>query len=78
MDEIDRIWSCNGLKYGTYKIFDTFLLINIDGDQNVGQKMTPLKTRSFLSLVVNLKDFGPKCLCYNPHGRLFVGINSYI
>jgi hypothetical protein len=24
MDEIDGIWSCNGLKYGIYKIFDTF------------------------------------------------------
>jgi hypothetical protein len=45
MDEIDGIWSCHGLKYGTYKIFDTFLFINIDGDQNIGQKRTPLKTR---------------------------------
>jgi hypothetical protein len=40
--------------------------------------MIPLKIRSFLSLVVNLKEFGPKCLCYNPHGRLFVGTNNYI
>jgi len=24
MDEIDGIWNCNNLKYGTYKIFDTF------------------------------------------------------
>jgi hypothetical protein len=52
MDEI-------GLKYGIYKIFDTFLFINIDGDQNIGQKMTPLRTRSFLSLLVHLKKFGP-------------------
>jgi len=24
MIEIDEIWSCNDLKCGTYKIFDTF------------------------------------------------------
>ncbi len=78
MDDIDRIWSCNGFKYGIYKIFDTFWFINIDGDLNIGQKMTPLTTRSFLSLAVNLKEFGPKCLCYNPHGRLFMGIKNYI
>jgi hypothetical protein len=59
MDEIDGIWNCNGLKYGTYKNFDTFWLINIDGDQNIGQKKTPLKTRSFLSLVVHLKNLDP-------------------
>jgi hypothetical protein len=43
MDEIDGIWSCHGLKYGIYKIFDTFWFINIDGDQNIWQKKTPLK-----------------------------------
>jgi hypothetical protein len=59
MDEIDGIWSCNGLKYDTYEIFDTFWLINIDRDQNIGQKNTPLKTKSFLSLVVHLKKIGP-------------------
>jgi hypothetical protein len=59
MDEIDGIWSSNGLEFGTYKIFDTFWLININGDQNIGQKKTPLMIRSFLSLVVNLKKFGP-------------------
>jgi hypothetical protein len=58
MDEIDGIWSCNGLKCGTYKIFDTFWFNNIDGDQNVRQKKTPLMTRSFFSLVVHLKEFG--------------------
>jgi hypothetical protein len=64
MDEIDGIWSCHGLKYGIYKKFDTFLFINIDGDQNMGQKRTPLKTRSLLSLVVHLKKFGPRhCKC---------------
>jgi hypothetical protein len=59
MDEIDGIWSCNGLKYGTYKIFDTFWFIKINGDQNIRQKKTPLMTRSFLFLVVHLKKFGP-------------------
>jgi hypothetical protein len=47
MDEIDGIWSCNGLKHGTYKIFDTFLFINIDGDQNIGHKRAPLKISPF-------------------------------
>ncbi len=28
-------------------------------NQNIGQKKTPLKTRSFLSLVAHLKKFGP-------------------
>ncbi len=63
MDEIDGIWSCNGLKYGTYKIFDTFWLINIDGDQKIGQNRTSLKTRSFLSLMGHLKKFGPCDIC---------------
>jgi hypothetical protein len=34
-------------------------LININGDQNIRQKRIPLRTRSFLSLVVHLKEFGP-------------------
>jgi hypothetical protein len=38
----------SGLKYGTYKIFDIFLLINIDGEQNIGQNKTPLRTKCFL------------------------------
>ncbi len=63
MDEIDGIWSCNGLKYDIYKIFDTFGLINIDGDQNIRQKKTPLKTRSFLSSLVHLKKFGLCDIC---------------
>ncbi len=58
MDDIDGILKCNGLKYGTYKIFDTFWPININGDQNIGQNRTPLNTRSFLFLVVHLKEFG--------------------
>ncbi len=64
MDEIDGIYSCSGLKYGNYKIFDTFWFINIVGDQNIGQKKTPLKTKSFLSLVVHLKECGPKFECW--------------
>jgi hypothetical protein len=59
MIEIDEIWSCNDLKCGTYKIFDTFWLININGDEIIRQKKIPLKTRSFLSLVLHLKKFGP-------------------
>jgi hypothetical protein len=39
--------------------FDTLWFINIDGDQNIVQKKTPLRTRSFLSLLVHLKEFGP-------------------
>jgi hypothetical protein len=33
MDDIDGVLNCSGLKYKIYKIFDTFWLINIDGDQ---------------------------------------------
>jgi hypothetical protein len=57
MDEINRIQNCS-LKYGTYKIIDTFWFININTDQNIKQKWISLKTKSFLSLVVNLKEFG--------------------
>jgi hypothetical protein len=32
MDEINRIQNCSGLKYGTYKIIDTFWFININKD----------------------------------------------
>jgi hypothetical protein len=63
IDEIDEIWSCNGLKYDIYKIYNTFGLINIDGDQNIRQKKTPLRTRSFLSSLVHLKEFGPCDIC---------------
>jgi hypothetical protein len=59
MDEIDGIYNCNGLKYGTYKIFDTFRFINIDGDQNIKQNKIPLRTKFFLSLMVHLKFFEP-------------------
>jgi hypothetical protein len=33
-----EILNCNGLKYGTNEIFDTFWLISFDGDQNIGGK----------------------------------------
>jgi hypothetical protein len=59
MDDIDGIYNCNGLKYGIYKRFNTFWLININEDQNIGQNRIPLRTRSFLSLVVHLEEFGP-------------------
>jgi hypothetical protein len=59
MDEINGISNFSGLEYNIYKIFDTILLINIDGDQNIGHKKTLLRTMSFLSLVVHLKKFGP-------------------
>ncbi len=45
------------MKYLTH-----FDFINIDGDQNTGQKRIPLRIRSFLSLVVHLKKFGHSCL----------------
>jgi hypothetical protein len=58
MNEIDGISSFSSLKYDTYKLYDTFWFINIDGDQHIVQKKTPLKTRSFfLSWVVHLKIF---------------------
>jgi hypothetical protein len=47
MDEINGTLKLNGQKYGTYKIFDTFWLINIDGDQNIRPKKVPLRIRSF-------------------------------
>jgi hypothetical protein len=50
MNEIDGISSFSSLKYDTYKLFDTFWFINIDGDQHIVQKKTPLKTRSFFCL----------------------------
>jgi hypothetical protein len=62
MDEIDGIWSYNGLKYGIYEIFDTFWLINIDRDQNIGQKNTPSRTKCFLSLMVHFKKIRFYCL----------------
>jgi hypothetical protein len=66
------IWPCKGTKWmklmeskivvskdGTYKILDTIWFINIDRDQNIRQKRIPLNIRSFLSLMVHLKEFGP-------------------
>jgi hypothetical protein len=38
MYDYDGILNCNGLKYGTDEIFDTFWLISFDGDQNIGGK----------------------------------------
>jgi len=55
MDEIDGILNYNGLKYGVYK-FNTFWFIKYWWDQNIGQKWTPLRIRSFFSLVVTLKS----------------------
>jgi hypothetical protein len=64
MDEIDKICSYSGSKYDIYKIFDTFWFINIDGDQNRGQKGTPLKTRYFLSLMVHLIEFAHEIITF--------------
>ncbi len=47
----------NSIKYGTYEMFDIFLFINFDGDQNIGEIRTIIKTRSFLFWVVHLKGF---------------------
>jgi hypothetical protein len=57
MDEIDGIYNCTGLNYGIYKIFHTFWLIHIDGDENIGQKKIPMRTKYFLSLMVHLIKF---------------------
>jgi hypothetical protein len=38
MYDYDEIYNYNGLKYGTYEIFDIFSLISFDGDQNIGEK----------------------------------------
>jgi hypothetical protein len=62
MDVINGIYNCSGLEYGIYKIFDTFWLININGDQNIRQKMTPLRSRYFLFFVVHLKEFEPSSM----------------
>jgi hypothetical protein len=36
-----------------------FWFISIDGDQNIRQIRIPLKTKSFLPLVVHFSEFGP-------------------
>jgi hypothetical protein len=36
MSSIQKNYS--GLEYGTYRIFDIFLFININGNQNLGGK----------------------------------------
>jgi len=38
MDDSNGIQNFDGLKYATYKIFDTFWDINIHGDQNTKKK----------------------------------------
>jgi hypothetical protein len=35
----------------------TFFIISFDGDQNIKKKMTAIKTKSFLPLVVDHKGF---------------------
>ncbi len=69
MDDYDEILNCNGLKYGSYEIFDTFWFITFYGDQNIRGKRTVIRTRPFLSLVVHLKGFSP--------GNASKGVPSY-
>jgi len=57
MDDYDGFYNCNGLTYGTYEIFDTFLFINFDGDQNIEGKKKSIRTKPFSSLVIHLKGF---------------------
>jgi hypothetical protein len=59
LNDYDEILNYNDLKCDTYEIFDTFLFINFDGDQNLGEKGTPIRTRSFSFWVVQLKRFSP-------------------
>jgi len=47
MADYDGIYNCNGLKYGTYEIFDIFLFINFDGDQNITGKQNYKKVGPF-------------------------------
>jgi len=61
MDDSNGIQIFNGLKYGTYKILDTFWDINIHGDQNTKKKI-PLRTRSFSLWMIHLKGFSPSCV----------------
>jgi hypothetical protein len=49
MDDYDGIYNCNDLKYGTYEIFDIFLFISFDGNQNIGAKKTIIKIKIFCS-----------------------------
>ncbi len=62
MDDYDGIYNFSGLKYGTYEIFDIFLLINFDGDQNIRKKRIAIRTRFFLFWVVHFKGFSPMYL----------------
>jgi hypothetical protein len=48
MDDYDGIYNCNDLKYGTYEIFDTFLFISFDENQNIRGKRTIVRIRFFL------------------------------
>jgi hypothetical protein len=36
MDDYERIYNCNGLKYIPFEIFDNFWFIIFYGDQNIG------------------------------------------
>jgi len=47
----------NSIKYGTYEMFDIFLFINFDGDQNIREIRTTIRIRSFLFWVVLVKGF---------------------
>jgi len=38
LNDYDGIYNCNGLEYGTYEIFDTFLFISCDVDENIREK----------------------------------------
>jgi hypothetical protein len=41
VDDYDGILIFSGLKYSTYKIFDTFWFISFDVDQNIKKIKTP-------------------------------------
>jgi hypothetical protein len=48
----------------------------MDRDQNIGQKRTPLRTRSFLSLMVFLKEFDLKAIMFRKKLLLCLEIYS--
>jgi len=58
MNDWNEIYSYNDLKYDTYKIIETFLLLILMGSKN-NNLMIAIRTRSFLSWLVHPKRFSP-------------------
>jgi hypothetical protein len=64
MNDYDKIYICNSLKYNFFEIFDNVLFIILFENQNTKLKKTTIKTKHLSSCVIHLKKISPKKFIY--------------